>query len=363
MKRTIALITAVLLMLCLSLAGCTPTAGSDGTNGGSGGGNTDATKKIDEAVVGTWYGPASNPVLNIAEDGSGTITYDKAEKSCTYTTDGGKLSISSEVYTLTGSYVVEGNLMTVTVTYEGQDYEVVFQRELYAVDAGYVYPVDEEYYEIILTPEGGCTLGEKEIPPSEGEEEKPLIYLYYVTKYIPEPGDTETHTEVIILELPPIIIYVPEPPTPTEPSADPTTPTDPPVPKDAVPEKVDVPKDEKDDPKVHLPNGKEGTGLKTGGSLVGTWTSAPIPGYVYILGFESTFEHVVTYTFNADGTGMVSTMGIFNFPLTYTFENNIFSFTVTGLGDVESGSGYAQIIGDVFYMTNDEGEVVALGKQ
>ena len=77
-------------------------------------------------------------------------------------------------------------------------------------------------------------------------------------------------------------------------------------------------------------------------SLVGTWT-----------GIEKGIS--VSYTFNADGSGSMTAMGI-PMQLSYTVNGNTLSMTVSAFGDTDTAVATFVVEGNTLTMTNEDGE-------
>lgn len=340
MKKALCILLSIVTLSLLCFSSCGEDT-KDGGGGGKGG-------VIDEKVVGTWYASIDSICLEIKEDGTGSASVSGEKKDAKYSTKDGVFTAEAENYNLSGKYTVENELLTVEFNKDGKEGKIIFQKKPFDIEASAIYQIDDQYYEFTIG-SGGITVGKRDFPPKEDVEYEDIPLGGVI---IPD-DDTESEDEEVYVFL--IYKYLPK------------FPEQPEIPDEAIPTKVIV------NIKMEItlvfpePEGegeKEVIGLKNGGSIVGTWTSEPQDTYIYIMGMESQGETEVVYIFNEDGTGIVKTMGKLEFPLTYTFKNNVLTLSVTALGETETGSGYAQIIGDVLYITDSEdGGIVALTRQ
>ncbi len=339
MKKVLCIILSIVTLSLLCFTSC----GEDNGDGGNGGGKKGI---IDENVVGTWYATLDGIKLEIEADGTGAATVSGEKKDAEYSTKDGIFTAKAEHYNLSGKYTVENELMTVEYEEAGAAYKIIFQKKPFEIEASTIYEIDGKYYELTLKG-GGITIGEREFPPKDDVEYKDIP----IGGVILPPEDTESEDEEIIV----VVIY-----------RYPGKPDEPDIPDDAIPTQIIINVEMEITLVFPGPEGgpeKEVPGLKNGGSIVGTWTTEPQEGHIYIMGFETETDSPSIYTFNEDGTGQVTTMGKLTFPLTYTFKNNVLTLSVTALGETETGSGYAQIIGNVLYVANDDGEIQALSRQ
>ncbi|MGN0453226.1 MAG: hypothetical protein ACI4GZ_05435 [Ruminococcus sp.] len=358
MKRIHCLMLTAILVITLCLAGCTD-------------GSIPSGKEIDKAVLGTWYGPEGNPVLNIRDDATGTANFDGTVFDAEFSAANGKFSFVTTEETascaLCGDYIVEGDTMCVTATYEGTDYSVVFTRYTQE-DLNISFVNQELNYEYILSLGGTCV--GKSFPPTG--EDTPETELYYVVKTPPKAsasssGNTsetdskesaETIVEIYIK--PPQEIYTnPEsgvtgtgPDNTTETNTQNTTADKPEDKNDNTPFTVTIDENGK-------VSGNSGELKRTDGSIVGTWVSEEQEGTTSIFGSSGTFIGSNIFTFNADGTGQIVAMGIIPISMTYTYENNYLSMTISFMGAIDSGGGQTYMLGDTMYIDVD-GEIATM---
>ncbi len=347
------------------------------------------TKKndIDDNLTGLWYGPSNNPVLNISKNGSGTVTYDSIEYIASFSANDEIFSASSDGYVINGEYTVDSYNLNVYVEYRGEIYTVIFTREEVVLPTelkgNHIYKKDDKAYEVIID-ENGIICQGIPYPPSADYETEEI----YITPELPKPDDTNTENDdrkgsgYIVNKKPPTEAFKPKEATAassastestnsikptnvmsTETTENNTKPTEavpekkPATKKDFVPDIISV----KDgNVSVELKGEKIPTG-KGGGSIVGTWTSAPQEGTAYIFGYTTDLPYTVTYTFNADGTGTVTAL-FFTGTLTWSLSGNKLDITVSMLGDVDSGTAYVTLLGDTLYLENLDGKVYPMAK-
>lgn len=345
MKRIHCLILTAILVITLCLAGCTD-------------GSIPSGKEIDKAVLGTWYGPEGNPVLNIKDDATGTASFEGTVFDAEFSAVDGKFSFvtteENASYGLSGDYTAIGDTMCVTATYEETDYSVIFTRNI-REDLNISFVNQEKNYEYVLSP-GGTGEG-KAFPPTG--KDTPKTELYYVVKNPPEEptssssntsetgsaGNAETIVE--IHRKPPKEIYT----NPESVVTDNTTETN------TRNTTGDKPENKNDNTPLTVTideNGKvsDNTGelKRTDGSIVGTWVSEEQEGTTSILGSSGTFTGSNIFTFNADGTGQIVAMGLIPISMTYTYENNYLSMTISFMGAIDSGGGLTYMLGDTMYI-------------
>ena len=316
MKRFFALALAMLFML--SLCAC----GSGGNTTGTGA-NEGNKAVIAEELQGKWYGPNSEPELDINADGTGKITLNDETFDATFTAEADVFTASSEGFNLSGDYVLEGEKLTVAATFDSKEYTVIFTRTPLTLPEGsYIYNYEDITYE--LTPTEGTVIV-CEFPPSDNPTPK-KIYFEFIEEHI-----------YIIHPYPPYDGEGPDIP---------------------IPEKLDT---GKEPPEITI-GGKNTSGYSGGDDIVGTWTTAQ-EGTVSFFGITNETTVPITYTFNADGTGTILAMGIIPGTMTYSVENGVLNLTVSMLGDTESGTGYVKRVGDTLYVQNLKGEIQALTRQ
>ncbi len=372
MKRTMAIILSMVLLL-FTFCACTDDENVNLPKNG-----------IDDAIIGTWYGPSNNPVLNINSDCTGALTYDDTEYTAEYSAVDNVFTASSDGYYINGEYIVDQNTLTVSVEYNEETYTIIFTREEVILPeeliGSHIYKLGDDAYEIVIGDDDVICKGIPYPPSAEYEYED-----IYITPGFPHDTNTpegEIEVEYQIYKKPPTDVNKPFSASPTsapneddtsaksEESAKPeesdksTKPsTDnkenkPAKPKDFVPETISV-----NDGKVTVEqDGEKLTTTKGGGSLVGTWTSAQQEGYAYIFGYTSTLPYTVTYTFNADGTGTVTAL-FFTGTLTWSLDGNKLDLTVSMLGDVDSGTAYVTLMGDTLCLENLDGDVFPMARQ
>lgn len=312
MKRIFALTLAVLLMLSLCACG-------GNTDTGTNQGNNNQAEVIPAELQGKWYGPNNQPTLNINADGTGTVVLNQETYDGTFTAENDIFTVTSEGYSISGNYILEGEKITVTATYDGKEFTVIFTREpIKLPEDNIIYNYNDVTYEINFT-EGTVTVCE--FPPSDTPD---IINVYFYVE------NTLIH------------VY-PQPPTP---------------PHFPIPETVDT---SKQPPEVTV-DGEPTTGYTSGDDIVGTWTTLQ-DGTVSFFGVTNEATVPITYTFNADGTGTILAMGIIPGTMTYSVENGVLNLTVSMLGDSDSGTGYVKRVGDTLYVQNLKGEVQALTRQ
>ncbi len=318
MKRFFAIFLAAVLMLGLCACGDGNTTGTDAIQNGA---------IIAEELQGKWYGPNSEPQLNINADGTGTVILDKETFEATFTAENDVFTAACEGYSISGDYILEGEKLTVTATYGDKEYIVIFTRTPVKLpEDSYIYNYNDETYEINFT-EGTITVCE--FPPSDRPE---IINVYF--EYID------------------VDIYYPHPVPPTETDPNPESPDIP------IPEKADT---GKQPPEITI-DGETVITYESNDDITGTWTTTQ-DGTVSFFGITNDTTVPITYTFNADGTGTILAMGIIPGTMTYSVEDGVLNLTVSMLGDTESGTGYVKRVGDTLYVQNLKGEVQALTRQ
>lgn len=318
MKRFFAVFLAAILMLGLCACG----SGGNTTGTGANEGNKAV---IAEELQGKWYGPNSEPQLDINADGTGKITLNDESFDATFTAENDVFSAACEGYSISGGYVLDGEKLTVTATYGDKDYTVIFTRSpLKLPEGSYVYNYNDETYELNFT-EGTITVCE--FPPSDVPE---IINIYF--EYID------------------VDIYYPHPLPPTNPESE--------TPDIPIPEETDT---GKTPPEITI-NGERVITYESSDDITGTWTTLQ-DGTVSFFGITNEATVPITYTFNADGTGTILAMGIFPGTMTYSVENGVLNLTVSMLGDTESGTGYVKRIGDTLCVQNLDGERQLLTRQ
>lgn len=314
MKRFFAL--AMALLIALSLCAC---GGGNTTGTGANQSVTEASEVIAKELQGAWYGPLGQPMLSINADGTGTVILDTKSYSAKITAENDIFSVTSEGYSISGNYTLEGEKLTVTADYDGTEFTVIFTREPAKLSQdNIIYNYNDVTYEINFT-EGTVTVCQ--FPPSDTPD---IINVYF---YVENN----------------IIHVYPQPPTP---------------PHFPIPETIDT---GKETPEVTV-DGKPTDGYASNDDIVGTWTTVQ-DGTVSFFGVTNETTVPITYTFNSDGTGTILAMGIIPGTMTYSVENGVFNLTVSMLGDTESGTGYIKRVGDKLYIKNHKDEVQELVKQ
>ncbi len=351
MKKLIILLISFVLLA----TGCAPAAGNpETTTENSGGENvtnapettepvtTEPPFYIDESVLGTWYGPAGTIVLNIEADGNGTVEVDEETEPAKFTAENGVFTAESETYALSGNYTVEDDLMFVYASFGGDEAIIVFQRELPDERLTYIYEYNNKHYKIKIRPNGEGEIGETEVPEKDKNYPKNDISYYIIE------GD------VIICDVFPRWVYEKE---------NEKKPEAPKIPKDVTPEKINK-SNKKSTDDVKLNNGKTTTIYRTSSSIEGTWTSEIQDEGVYLNGVKiGKFEYINVYTFNADGSGQVVTLnGFLTLPISYSLDGTALDLTLYAPGQTQSGRCYAQVIGDILYVTNVKGELEMLSR-
>lgn len=334
MKRTIALLMAVLLMLSLCACGGNPSGNTDGT-GSNQGNDTPKSEVIARELQGAWYGPYGQPMLIVNADGTGTVILDKDSYSAIYTAENNVFTVASEGYNLSGDYTIKDEKLTIKFTYNSVDYTLIFTRTpVEHPDGSYIYNYNDVTYELI--PKEGIIV-EDSFPP---EDNPPTIeiYLEYVSEKI-----------IHVYPRPPIVIFTGETAT------SPTAPSEPEIP---VPEVIDT----GNEPPVIKIGGTDTEVYESSDDITGTWTTVQ-DGTVSFFGVTNSATVPITYTFNADGTGTILAMGMIPGTMTYSVDNGVLNLTVSMLGDTESGTGYVKRIGDKLLVKNQKGEVQTLVKQ
>ncbi len=334
MKKAILVCISLVLASVLLLSGCAKKEESTASTDENSKETTQSTAVTesseekalaDEGVFGVWYTIDGVLKMDLKPDLTAELSMEsidgtQAPATASYTALDGKFKLSPTdeaygEYAFDGDYVLEGDVLTVTVG----ETQTVFVRKVGGSDRSIVYIIENIYYELVLYEEGGGVC--RHFPPDDEE----VVVIYYIENNIihvtpnPPTGESEIPKEHIPVTIPPE--------------------GEPELPDGSSPDKV----------------------LESGGSIVGTWTSS-VNMDVYILDiYETNTDIGVVYTFNEDGSGSVMTLGM-TFPLSYSYENNILTLSVTGFGNTNTGSGFAQIVGDAFYVTNDKGEVTVLTK-
>lgn len=328
MKRFFALALSLLIMLSLCACGGGNTTGT--------GANQDLTKPanvIPAELQGAWYGPKSEPMLAINADGTGTVILNKKSYTAEFTAENDLFTASSEGYSISGNYTLEGEKLTVTATIDGKEYIIIFTRTPVTPPEGsYIYNYNDETYEINFT-EGNVTVCE--FPPSDNPE---IVEVYFYVENT-------------------IIHVYPEPPTQGGATSS-TSPTKPQKPEIPIPQEVDT---GKEPPEIKIGD-DTATGHISTDDITGTWTTLQ-DGTISFFGVTNEATVPITYTFNADGTGTILAMGIIPGTMTYSVENGVLNLTVSMLGDTESGTGYVQRAGDKLYIRNMKDQIEVLTKQ
>lgn len=325
MKRILALIFVCLLTF--GLCACTDNTGTDNPVTPQ-----NNTPLISEELQGQWYGPYSQPVLNINSDGTGTVILNKETYDATFTAQDNVFTVTSEGYYLSGDYTLEEEKLTVKFSYNDKDYTVIFTRTPVELpEDSYIYNYGDETYEINFTD------GEVFVCKFPPEDDPPTIEVYfeYITETIihvhPKPPIFEDEVTII------------------KPSVTEGFP---------YPEVIDIGTEE---PEITI-NGEPTPGYQSSDDIVGTWTTVQ-DGTVSFFGVTNTTTVPITYTFNADGTGTILAMGIIPGTMTYSVEDGVLNLTVSMLGDTESGTGYVDRVGDKLFVMNVKGDIEILTKQ
>lgn len=105
MKRFIAI--TLMLLAVMGLCAC-----NNGTQGS------------ESSLSGTWYGPDNTPILDIYEDGTGIVDINTQISQAKFSFENGVFTVTSEAYSLTGSYTLSGDTLTV----EGETETIVFTK-------------------------------------------------------------------------------------------------------------------------------------------------------------------------------------------------------------------------------------------
>ncbi len=317
MKRFFAL--AMALLITLSFCACGGGGNTTGTNQVA----TEVAEVIAKELQGVWYGPNSEPQLDINADGTGKVTLNDESFDATFTAENNVFTAASEGYSISGDYVLEGEKLIVSAPYNDIEYVVIFTRTPVEVPEGsYIYNYNEETYEINFT-EG--TIIVCVFPPEDYPTQK-KIYFEYIEKHI----YTVHHYH----------------------------PYDGDGPDIPIPEQIDT---SKTPPEITI-NGETVITYESGDDIVGTWTTVQ-DGTVSFFGVTNSTTVPITYTFNADGTGTILAMGIIPGTMTYSVENGVLNLTVSMLGDTESGTGYVERVGDYLYVWNMDKELEILSRQ
>lgn len=329
MKRFFAIFLAAVFMLSLCACGNSGNTNSTGPNGGG----ADNEAVIAEELQGKWYGPNSEPQLDINADGTGKVTLNDESFDAAFTVENNVFTASSEGYSISGDYILEGEKLTVTATFDGKEYKVIFTRTPVELpEDSIIYNFSDETYEINFD-EGEIILSQ--FPP---EDDPPVIEVYF--EYISE-------TTIHVHPQPPIFV---DEVTIIQPSNTGGFP---------YPEEIDI--SVKDEPKIII-DGEPTPGYTSNDDITGTWTTVQ-DGTVSIFGVTNSATVPITYTFNADGTGTILAMGIIPGTMTYSVENGVLNLTVSMLGDTESGTGYVKRAGDKLLVKNLDDEVQILTRQ
>ncbi|MBQ9742211.1 MAG: hypothetical protein IJV88_00860 [Ruminococcus sp.] len=335
MKRFIALLLSAILLL--SLFACTDE-GTDTPSGtdpatGTQDGVSDA-QVIPEELQGKWYGPNSDPILEISPDGTGTVQYLEETFDATFSVEGDIFSVTSSGYNLSGCHTLEEELLYVDFSYSGTDYTLVFTRQPTELPQGsYIYVYEDKTYEI--TPEEGIVT-EEEFPPLENP---PTVYVFFYEK-----------NEIIHI--------LPHPPADYGKGEGSTTPPNGDTPAPPIPATLDT----KTDPPTINIGGTDIVTSTTSDDITGTWSNENMPTDIYFFGVQTSTTSSLVYTFNGDGTGTVVAMGFIPGTLTYTCTDGVLNLTVSMLGEVESGTGYVKRVGDILYVQNMNGDILPLSK-
>lgn len=339
MKRIIAATLTLLMMFFIF--GC---ADSTTPSVNSPEGTIQSAPTIAEELLGKWYGPYSDPVLDINADGTGTAEYQGKSYAATFTAAEGIFTVSSEGYSISGDYTLENEILTVLFNYSNEEYTLIFTRNPVTLPSeSYIYTIEETVYEI--TPQDG-TIILVNFPPEDNPRTKRVYFFHYsdseeILHIYPHPPEDYGKVDTTV--------------TSTAPSA--PSDNEPEIP---VPETLDI---TQSDPKVTLGGETLTLSPSSGDDIVGTWTNTNMDTTISIFGVTNTTTTPITYTFNADGTGSVLAMGIFPGTLTYTCENGRLSLTVTMFGETESGTGYVMRVGDTLYVRNHKDETLVLTRQ
>lgn len=327
MKRFIAL--ALSLLFILSLCACTDSGSGTPSDNTS----PKATEVISKELQGKWYGPNNQPELDINADGTGKVTLNESSFDATFSADNKVFTATSEGYSITGEYLLENEKLTITAAFDGKEYIVIFTRNpVTPPEDSYIYNYNGETYEINFT-EGTVVLCE--FPPSDTPD---IIKVYF---YV---DGTVIH------------VY-PDPPINGE-TTTATSTTKPQGPDFPIPEEIDT---GKVPPEIKIGD-DTATGYTSNDDITGTWTTLQ-DGTISFFGVTNETTVPITYTFNADGTGTILAMGIFPGTMTYSVENGVLNLIVSMLGDTESGTGYVKRVGDILYVKNLKGEILALTRQ
>ena len=367
MKKVLAFFLATLILLS-ALTAC----GGGGTVAGNSG--------VDKALTGVWYSAYDSAVLDIKENGKGTVTFEGTAYDGQFSAQGGVFTATSEAYSFSGKYTLENDTLSVEISYGNETYTAIFTREKLQLPeelkGTHVYQLGEEAYELIVE-DGNTVCKGLPFPPSEDYPEAEVILL---PKFPTEGGTPETPIGSLEITIaPPPHIFVEKKPEGTTPPADApgsdTTsatkpadaPTEEPAPEtkpankekpEFLPDTIDL----KDGAVTVTKDGQTIPTTKGGGSIVGTWTSDKQKGQAYIFGHSSDMDYTVTFTFNEDGTGTCTAL-IFVGTLKWSLNGHRLDLTVSMLGDTDSGTGYVTIVGDVMYLVNQKGERYALSRK
>ena len=327
---------------------------------GSGAGGNSA---VDKTVTGVWYSAYDSAVLDIKEDGKGTITFEGTAYDAQFSAQGGVFTAASEGYCFSGNYKVENDTLTVTVSYEGKTYEAIFTREKLqlpeALTGSHVYMVGDEAYEITFSEETVICKG-LPFPPSDDYPEVTITVIHKDPP--PDAPEDSGYTLQVTQAPPPHVFYEEKPEGTTPPEDNPSAPETKPEETKPAEEMPDFLPDEISltDGKITVTkDGETQETTKGGGSIVGTWTSKKQKGQAYIFGHSSDMDYTVTFTFNEDGTGTCTAL-IFTGTLKWKLTGSRLDLTISMIGDTDSGTGYVTIVGDVMYLVNHKGERYAL---
>ena len=354
MRKFTAFFLATLMLLSV-LTAC-------GAGSGSGGNSA-----VDTSVTGVWYSAYDSAVLDIQETGKGTITFEGTNYDAQFSAQGGVFTAASEGYRFSGSYKVENDLLTVTVSYKGKSYDAIFTREKVQLPeeliGNHVYMLDDKAYELVISEETSIGKG-LPFPPSDDYPEVTVTVIHIDPP--PDAPEDSGYTLQITQGPPPHVFHEEKPEGTTPPEDAPSTPETKPETKPAETKPAEETPDFLPD-EISLSDGKititkDGETQETtkgGGSIVGTWTSKKQKGHAYIFGHSSDMDYTVTFTFNADGTGTCTAL-IFTGTLKWKLTGNRLDLTISMIGDTDSGTGYVTIVGDVMYLVNHKGERYAL---
>ena len=291
-----------------------------------------------EDLFGRWYGPDNTPIIDIHNDGTGTVKVGDNAYKAEFTVEKGVFSVSSEGYEISGKFFYTGSLIEVEVQRGDKSYTVAFLNEATIKPfSSYFYSIGDKKYE--YNPDNG-TISESSFPLDKNANSKEV---YVVMEKAPEGAEFENYLVYRFYEMPPENYGNPD--SNTESATDNNVP---------IPTKLDLCTDNfrvAVDGKFYPASAKLNT-------ITGTWTTDVNENYEYFFGNIGS-DDKIEYTFNEDGTGNVRINDTFGY-LSYTYENSVIDLSVT-IGDkTETNKGQAVRIGDVLYLENADGEAISM---